>query len=104
MTNLGQMFEEICRRYTDNTALIYEDQAIAYGALKRSVDALAHHFQALGLRKGDKAALMLPNCPEFVVSYFACQKIGAVAVTLNVLSTPYELSFLLDKAIRGNQK
>ena len=95
MTNLGQMFEEICRRYTDNTALIYEDQTITYGALNRSVDALVHHFQTLGLRKGDKAALMLPNCPEFVVSYFACQKIGAVAVTLNVLSTPYELSFLL---------
>jgi len=95
MTNLGQMFEEICRRYADNTALIYEDQTISYGALNRSVDALVHHFQTLGLRKGDKAALMLPNCPEFVVSYFACQKIGAVAVTLNVLSTPYELSFLL---------
>jgi len=95
MKNLGQMFEETCRRYADNTALIYEDQTITYGALKRSVDALAHHFQALGLGKGDKAALMLPNCPEFVVAYFACQKIGAVAVTLNVLSTPYELSFLL---------
>ncbi len=95
MTNLGQMFEEICRRYADNTALIYEDQTISYGALNRSVNALAHHFQTLGLRKGDKAALMLPNCPEFVVAYFACQRIGAVTVTLNVLSTPYELSFLL---------
>ena len=95
MKNLGEMFEETCRRYFDNTALIYEDQTITYGALKRSVDALAHHFQTLGLGRGDKAALMLPNCPEFVVAYFACQKIGAVAVTLNVLSTPYELSFLL---------
>jgi len=95
MTNLGQMFEEICRRYADNTALVYEDQIITYRTLERSVNALAHHFQTLGLGKGDKAALMLPNCPEFVVAYFACQKIGAVAVTLNVLSTPYELSFLL---------
>lgn len=95
MTNLGQMFEETCRRYAENTALIYEDQVIAYRALKQSVDALAHHFQSLGLDRGDKAALMLPNCPEFVVAYFACQKIGAVAVTLNVLSTSYELNFLL---------
>jgi long-chain acyl-CoA synthetase len=95
MMNLGQMFEEICRRYPDNAALIYEDQTIDYRTLERSVSALAHHFQTLGLGRGDKAALMLPNCPEFVVSYFACQKIGAVAVTLNVLSTPYELSYLL---------
>ncbi|PKN05475.1 MAG: hypothetical protein CVU74_01525, partial [Deltaproteobacteria bacterium HGW-Deltaproteobacteria-9] len=95
MMNLGQMFEETCRRYPDNAALVYEDQTIDYRTLDRSVSALAHHFQTLGVRKGDKAALMLPNCPEFVVAYFACLRIGAVAVTLNVLSTPYELSFLL---------
>lgn len=95
MTSLGQMLAETCRRYPDNTALIYEDQTIDYRTLDRAVSALAHHFQALGLGKGDKAALMLPNCPEFVVAYFACQKIGAVAVTLNVLSTSYELSHLL---------
>jgi long-chain acyl-CoA synthetase len=38
---------------------------------------------------------MLPNCPEFVIAYFAVQKIGGVAVTLNVQSTPYELLHLL---------
>jgi long-chain acyl-CoA synthetase len=95
MTDLGQMFEETCRKYPDNTALIYEDQVIDYRALDRAVSGLAHHFQTLGLGRGDKAALMLPNCPEFVIAYFACQRIGAVAVTLNVLSTAYELSHLL---------
>lgn len=95
MISLGQMFEETCRRYPDNTALIYEDQIITYGALDRAVGALAHHLQTLGLGKGDKVSLMLPNCPEFVIAYFACHKIGAVAVTLNVLSTPYELNHLL---------
>lgn len=101
MTNLGQMFDEICRRYAENTALIYEDETIDYRTLERSVNALALHFQTLGLGKGDKAALMLPNCPEFVVAYFACQKIGVVAVTLNVLSTPYELNFLLADSDAG---
>ena len=95
MTSLGQMLEETCRRYPDNSALIYEDQTIDYRSLDQSVSALANHLLALGLGKEDKAAIMLPNCPEFVIAYFACQKIGAVAVTLNVLSTPYELSFLL---------
>jgi long-chain acyl-CoA synthetase len=89
------MLEETCRRYPDNTALIYEDQTIDYRTLDRAVSALANHFLALGLRKEDKAAIMLPNCPEFVIAYFACQKIGAVAVTLNVLSTAYELRYLL---------
>lgn len=93
--NLGLKFEEICRQYPDNRALVYEDQTITYTELSRAVNALAHHFKTLGLQKEDKVALMLPNCPEFVVTYFAAQKIGAVAVTLNVLSTPYELRFLL---------
>ncbi len=93
--NLGLKFEEVCRQYPDNRALVYDDQTITYTELNRAVNALAHHFKTLGLRKGDKVALMLPNCPEFVVTYFAAQKIGAVAVTLNVLSTPYELRFLL---------
>ena len=96
MTSLGQMLEETCRRYPDNIALIYEDQHIDYRMLDRAVSALANHFLALGLGKDDKAAIMLPNCPEFVIAYFACQKIGAVAVTLNVLSTAYELRHLLE--------
>jgi long-chain acyl-CoA synthetase len=96
--NLGQKFEETCRQYPDNTALIYEDQTITYSSLNRAVNALAHHFRALGLQKEDKVALMLPNCPEFVITYFAAQKIGAVAVTLNVLSTPYELRYLLENS------
>jgi long-chain acyl-CoA synthetase len=47
------------------------------------------------LGKGDKVTLMLPNCPEFVIAYFGIQKMGGVAVTLNVQSTPYELLHLL---------
>jgi long-chain acyl-CoA synthetase len=93
--NLGLKFEEVCRQYPNNRALVYEDQTITYTELNRAVNALAHHFKTLGLQKDDKVALMLPNCLEFIVTYFAAQKIGAVAVTLNVLSTPYELRFLL---------
>jgi long-chain acyl-CoA synthetase len=95
MINLAQMFRQTCSRYAGNTALIYEEQTIDYRTLERSVNALAHHLQTFGIRNNDKVALMLPNCPEFVVAYFACQLIGAVAVTLNVLSTPYELNHLL---------
>ena len=96
--NLGQKFDETCLQYPNNTALIYEDQTISYHALGRSVNALANHLRSLGLRKDDKVALMLPNCPEFVITYFAVLKIGAVAVTLNVLSTPYELQYLLENS------
>ena len=76
-------------------AVIHGDQRMTYRELKRAACALANHLRSLGLGKGDKVALMLPNCPEFVIAYFGIQKMGGVAVTLNVQSTPYELLHLL---------
>ena len=93
--SLGQMLEESCHRYADNVCLIYDGTYLTYEALNRAVNTLGNGLRNLGIQKGDKVALMLPNCPEFVMSYFAIQKIGAVAVTLNVLSTSYELRHFL---------
>jgi len=89
------MLEDIAGRFGDRTAFLYEEDSISYERLNRSVNAFANHLRTLGLRRGDHIAVMLANCPEFVISYFAIQKIGGVAVTLNVLSTPYELRHLL---------
>ncbi|HUH67195.1 MAG TPA: AMP-binding protein [Syntrophales bacterium] len=93
--SLGKMLEESCRRYPDNAAVIYDGKPIAYEALNKAVNALGNELRNLGIQRGDKVAIMLPNCPEFVISYFAVQKLGAVAVTINILSTAYELRHLL---------
>ncbi len=96
--NLGKLFGDTCRTYKDNTALVYENSRIRFHELDRAVNSLANRLKALGIGKGDKVALMLPNVPEFPITYFACQKLGAVAVTLNVMSTAYELQYLLDNS------
>ena len=96
--NLGEMLESICRRYGGKTAIIFEDRKITYGDLDQAVNSLANHLKGLGVEKGDKVALMLPNIPEFVISYFAAVKLGAVAVTLNIMSTSYELKYLLNNS------
>jgi long-chain acyl-CoA synthetase len=93
--SLGRMLEESCDRYADNVVIIYDEKYVTYDALNRDVNALGNGLRNLGIQKGDSVAIMLPNCPEFVISYFAVQKIGAVAVTINVLSTSYELRYLL---------
>jgi long-chain acyl-CoA synthetase len=93
--SLGGMLAETCRRYPDKTAIIYKDRRISYEELGRSVNALGNRLRKLGINKGDKVAIMLPNIPEFIISYFAALKLGAVAVTINTLSTPYELSHLI---------
>ncbi|MEN6318818.1 MAG: AMP-binding protein [Syntrophaceae bacterium] len=93
--NLGQMFEDSCRQYGDNISFIYDGKSLTYKDLEKAVNAIGNGLRNRGIQKGDKVAIMLSNCPEFVISYFAVQKIGAVAVTLNILSTPYELRNLL---------
>ncbi len=93
--NLGTMLSESADRYAQKVAVIHGEQHFTYRELERAACALGNHLRSLGIEKGDKVALMLPNCPEFIIAYFGAQKIGAVAVTLNVQSTPYELRHLL---------
>lgn len=90
------MLEASRQRFAANIAMIYEGKNYSYADLDQAVNALANHFLASGIGKGDKVALMLSNCPEFVIAYFAAVKIGAVAVTLNTMSTSHELLHLLD--------
>src|SRR3989339_234 len=93
--SLGKMLSESAERYKDHWAVVHGERRITYRELNRAAYALGNHLRSLGFGKGDKLAVMLPNCPEFVIAYFAVQKIGGVAVTLNVQSTPYELRHLL---------
>jgi long-chain acyl-CoA synthetase len=101
-TSLGRMLEESCQEFPEHVALIQEEGHLTYTDLNRAVNSLGNRLRGAGLQKGDMVAILLPNCPEFVISYFAIQKIGAVAVTLNVASTPYELRHLLgDSEAKG---
>ena len=95
MMSLGKMLAESAGEYVERVAVIHGDRRITYRELERAACALANHLRSLGLGQGDKVALMLPNCPEFVIAYFGIQKIGGVAVTLHVQSTSYELRHLL---------
>jgi long-chain acyl-CoA synthetase len=93
--SLGKMLAESAETYAERVALIHGGRRVSYRELERAACALANRLRSEGLGKEDKVALMLPNCPEFVIAYFGIQKIGGVAVTLNVQSTPYELRHLL---------
>jgi len=93
--SLGKMLAESAGTYAERVAVIHGDRRITYRELERAACALANHLRLLGLGRGDKVALMLPNCPEFIIAYFGIQKMGGVAVTLNVQSTSYELRHLL---------
>ena len=95
---MEKMLQETAERYPENPAIIYEGKRISYKNLNQFVEALAHYLKGLGIQKGDKVAIMLSNCPEFIISYFSSLRLGAIAVTLNVMSTSYELQHLIENS------
>jgi long-chain acyl-CoA synthetase len=83
--------EETARKYPDLTALIFKDAKISFRDYNATVDRLAAALQGLGLKKGDRVAIHLPNCPQFPISYYAVLRIGGIVVPCNPVYTPREL-------------
>ncbi|HEX7037913.1 MAG TPA: class I adenylate-forming enzyme family protein [Pseudomonadales bacterium] len=75
--------------------LVYQDDRWTYDETFRRVSALAHLLADRSIRLGDRVAIGMRNYPEWVVSFWACQAIGAVAVTLNAWWTGEELEYAL---------
>ena len=84
---------EAARGHGDRLFVIYEDERVSYEAAARAIAALAAHFRALGVAKGDRVALAMRNLPEWPVAFFAATAIGAIAVPLNAWWTGAELAF-----------
>lgn len=72
-------------------ALLFKGAALTYSELDRLSDACAAAFRSLGVQRGDRIALLLPNCPQFLIAEFAAWKIGAIVAPLNPLYTEQEL-------------
>jgi long-chain acyl-CoA synthetase len=82
-TPLPCILEHTAQKYAHNRALIFKGAAIRYGELDRLVNRCAAALQRLGLQKGERVALHLPNCPEFVIAYYAVLRAGGIVVPCN---------------------
>jgi long-chain acyl-CoA synthetase len=76
-------------------ALLFKGDTVTYARLDRESDALARAFHEMGVRKGDRVGLVLPNCPQFMVAEFAAWKLGAIVVPLNPTYSERELQHAL---------
>ncbi|HYP73854.1 MAG TPA: long-chain-fatty-acid--CoA ligase, partial [Microbacterium sp.] len=79
------------RDYPDAPALQFFGRTTSYRDLMDAVDRAAAGLRALGVGKGDTVAIVLPNCPQHIVAFYAILRLGAVAVEHNPLYTPREL-------------
>ena len=82
-------------RQPDQVALIFKDQRWTYREFQREVNRVARGLNGIGVRKGDRVALVLPNSAEFLFAVFATTAIGAVFVPLNPGYTAEEAEYVL---------
>ena len=96
MLNLASVLEMSARRFPGKVAVILDDTQLRYAEVNGAANKLANGLAAMGVKAGDKVAIMLPNTPHFVLSYYAILKLGAVVVPLNVLFKRHELEYHLE--------
>jgi long-chain acyl-CoA synthetase len=82
---------ETARNRPDRPALLFKGAKVSYGELDRLSDACASALTALGISRGDRVGLLLPNCPQFLIAELGAWKIGAIAAPLNPTYTEAEL-------------
>ena len=92
---VAQALEEQAAANPDRTFLVYGERKLTYRQVEAQARAMAAALHELGIERGDRVALTLPNWPEFIVSAFAVAKIGAIAVPLNPRYTVPELKYML---------
>jgi long-chain acyl-CoA synthetase len=95
-TTLPDMLFETARRLATKDAIIFKDRRISYREYDQEVDRLAAGLQNLGVKKGDRVAIHLPNCPQFLFAYFAILRIGAIVVPCNPTYTAREMTHQLN--------
>lgn len=94
--SLGKMFEEQVKKNRKKTALFFDGKEISCEQLNENVNKLANGLKTLGICKGDRVAVMLPNIPEFVYSFLALQKMGAIIVPFNTMYKGREILHILN--------
>jgi len=97
---LHQLLEESVKRFPRHPVIIFpgvlgDDCRLTYHELNQQANKLANALLSLGVKKGDRVALLMPNCPQFVISYYAALKIGGIVVATNPLYSPREMEFQL---------
>ena len=95
---LTRFLEDSADHFPDATAMIFAGRKFSYREFRAAVDSLAAALASLGVGKGDRVALLLPNSPPYVIGYYAILKIGGLVVNLNPLSVERELLYLLNHA------
>ena len=99
MNNIIELFHTTASQYPDKTAAICEGKRYTYAELETSVQRLSASLrESWGVGPGDRVAILMPNCAEFVICYLSIVRTGATALPVNIRLKPPEIQFILDDA------
>ncbi len=93
---LHAFLDEAARTHPDSTATVFFDRRLTYRGLSDLADHFAAGLQSVGVKKGDRVAIVLPNSPQFAIAFYGALRAGAVAVPTNPLYTPPEMTHQLN--------
>ncbi|GIO22551.1 long-chain fatty acid--CoA ligase [Oceanobacillus sp. J11TS1] len=94
--SLSQLFQNSVEKYSNHTAITFFNRSYSYKQLSQLINNFAASLHHLGVDKGDRVALMLPNCPYYPISYYAALLCGATIVQVNPMYKTAELLHVLN--------
>jgi long-chain acyl-CoA synthetase len=94
--SLYELFSQAVEEHRGKIALSFYGTTFEFERLQALVEKMAASLQAAGVKKGDRVALMLPNCPQYVISFLATVRLGAVVTQINPLYVEREIAYILN--------
>jgi long-chain acyl-CoA synthetase len=98
---LHALLEQTAARHPESVATIFFGAKLTYRALDQAANRFAHALLKFGVQKGECVALVLPNCPQFLIAFYGALKAGATVTAVNPLYTARELAYQLNDAAVG---
>ncbi len=95
---LGGLVDEMAAARPDADAVVFRGERVGFAELRDRADTVARAFLALGVRRGDRVAVLLPNRPEWVIAAVAAAKVGAATAAVSTFSAPPEIAWKREHA------
>lgn len=96
-----KFLEQSAKDFPENISIIFFDSKYTYKELWNKVLKFSRALYDLGVRKGDRIAIYLPNCPQFVITFFAINRLGAIIVPFNTQYVDHELIYQINDSGAG---
>ncbi len=95
--SLGDWFDQKTEEFAKNKAIYFSKTFMNYRVLRKYTDSLATSLSRQGIKKGDVVAILLPNCFQFTIGYFATVKLGGIVIPINPTYKPLEILHVLQQ-------